>query len=227
MLRPWISFSKALLRFLTLRFPWSVKGDGAFLARSLSAWLAPITVVLVFCFALPMAGQDMTVRNEVKHDLSPPLSDLVKNAPAQETGPPHEALEVRRLPLPPGFKPAGDPDPALQPPFADAATSAAPTPVAPTMLMNFDGIGQGMPIGFFPCCAPPDTNGAVGLTQYVQWVNLSFAVFDKTTTNMVLGPLHGNTLWFGFGCPCEANNVVDPISLYDTPADRLHLTQLA
>ena len=29
--------------------------------------------------------------------------------------------------------------------------------------------------------APPDTNGAVGATQYVQWVNTAFAVFNKAT----------------------------------------------
>src|SRR5437868_6081945 len=36
-------------------------------------------------------------------------------------------------------------------------------------------------------CAPPDTNGAVGQTQYVQIVNEGYQVFDKATGSSVLG----------------------------------------
>ena len=39
--------------------------------------------------------------------------------------------------------------------------------------MAFPGVGCN--------CAPPDTNGAVGLAQYVQMVNEGYQVFDKTT----------------------------------------------
>jgi Immune inhibitor A-like, MAM domain len=75
--------------------------------------------------------------------------------------------------------------------------------------------------------APPDTNGAVGATQYVQWVNTSFAVFNKTTGAVVFGPAAGNTLWQGFGGPCEANNDGDPIVLYDKAANRWVMTQFS
>ena len=55
----------------------------------------------------------------------------------------------------------------------------------PSPLLNFNGIQ-------FPgvaCnCAPPDTNGEVGATQYVQMVNEGFQVFNKTTGASVLGP---------------------------------------
>ena len=37
-------------------------------------------------------------------------------------------------------------------------------------------------------CAPPDTNGEVGATQYVQMVNEGFQVFNKTTGASVFGP---------------------------------------
>jgi len=56
--------------------------------------------------------------------------------------------------------------------------------------LNFDGVGVGFtgPAGAFtPDAAPPDTNGAVGTTQYVQWVNESFAVFDKSTGALAAG----------------------------------------
>ena len=81
---------------------------------------------------------------------------------------------------------------------------------------------------FTPNAAPPDTNGAVGATQYVQWVNESFAVFDKTTAAIAIGfPKAGNTLWVGFGGGCEANNDGDPIVQYDKFAKRWVLTQFS
>ena len=44
-------------------------------------------------------------------------------------------------------------------------------------ILNFDGATVNAGGGGF--VAPPDTNGAVGLTQYVQIVNLAFSVYDK------------------------------------------------
>src|SRR5216683_1228149 len=44
--------------------------------------------------------------------------------------------------------------------------------------LNFEGLGQGE-YGFTPNAAPPDTNASVGSTQVVEWVNESFAVFNK------------------------------------------------
>src|SRR5947209_7876778 len=73
--------------------------------------------------------------------------------------------------------------------------------------------------------APPDTNAAVGATQIVQWVNTSFAVFDKTTGTAQIGPVAGNTLWSGFGGPCETSNDGDIIAQYDKAAGRWVLAQ--
>src|SRR5260221_104861 len=73
---------------------------------------------------------------------------------------------------------------------------------------------------------PPDTNGDVGPNHYVQWNNLVFEVFDKTGAP-VLGPLPGNTLFAGFGGPCETNNDGDPAAVYDQLADRWVLTQFS
>ncbi len=47
--------------------------------------------------------------------------------------------------------------------------------------------------------APPDTNAAIGDTQVVQWVNLCYAVFDKSTGALLAGPFPGNRFWAGFG----------------------------
>src|SRR5713226_528309 len=99
--------------------------------------------------------------------------------------------------------------------------------VGTTAGLNFAGVGNG-DYGFAPNAAPPDTNGAVGATQYVQWVNESFAVFDKTTGAIAPGfPKAGNTLWTGFGGNCEARNDGDPIVQYDKAAGRWILTQFS
>ena len=68
--------------------------------------------------------------------------------------------------------------------------------------------------------APPDTNMAVGPNHIVQWVNVRFAIYDKSG-NMLSGyPEPGNAFWAGFGGPCQDQNSGDPIIQYDAVADR-------
>lgn len=54
--------------------------------------------------------------------------------------------------------------------------------------LNFEGLGNGFP-RFSMNSAPTDTNGAVGATQVVDWVNESFEVFDKATGAAMKGRL--------------------------------------
>src|SRR5207249_2906349 len=99
-----------------------------------------------------------------------------------------------------------------------------------TTVQSFDGLGNGFvgPQGpFVVNNAVPDSNGAVGDTQYVQWVNTSFAVFDKATGAVLYGPAAGNSLWAGFGGECENTNNGDPIVQYDKAAARWVMTQFA
>jgi hypothetical protein len=110
------------------------------------------------------------------------------------------------------------PDGALQ-------TASLPT-ISLTRVATFAGVGAG-DYGFSPRATPPDTSGAVGATQYVQWVNTAFAVFDKQTGKPLLGPEAGNTLWRGFGGDCETHNDGDPIVQYDKAASRWVLTQFS
>jgi hypothetical protein len=90
----------------------------------------------------------------------------------------------------------------------------------PNPVVNFEGVGN---VNLF---VPPDTDGDVGPDHYVQWVNGSFAVYDKTG-NLLVGPFNGNTLWSGFGGPCETHNNGDIIVKYDRAADRWLLSQPA
>ena len=89
----------------------------------------------------------------------------------------------------------------------------------PGLLFDFEGLGTD---GF----APPDTVGDVGPNHYIQMVNVSFAVFDKSG-NMLTGPTPFNALFSGFGGVCQTENDGDPIVVYDPLADRWLLSQFA
>ena len=104
-----------------------------------------------------------------------------------------------------------------------ARQNQAFAPNMPSPSLSFDGI----PSGAVCSCAPPDTNGEVGLTQYVQSVNAGFQVFDKTTGASVFGPVTIATLWSGLGGVCETNGDGDPVVLYDQLADRWLISQFA
>jgi hypothetical protein len=127
-----------------------------------------------------------------------------------------EAEPMRRIPLPPGLSQLEE-DPVRQ------QTMVPFTPVVGT---SFEGLGNGQ-YGFSVTGAPPDTEGTVGATQYVQWVNTSFAIFNKSTGALVAGPTAGNTLWSGFGGGCQTNNDGDPIVLYDKAAQRWVFSQFS
>src|SRR5579859_4514333 len=189
------------------------------------AWTYLGAAILFLCFAFPVSAQItpiLKVNHAVHHDVSPALRDLPtinQNAPTLVLQ--HEAEPLRRIPLPPGLKPESEPDLALQ-----HTAALAPTLQAPTQGLGFDGLGNAS-LGFTVSSAPPDTNGAVGSTQYVQWVNTSFAVFNKSTGALIAGPTAGNSLWSGFGGGCQTNNDGDPIVLYDKLANRWILTQFS
>jgi hypothetical protein len=72
--------------------------------------------------------------------------------------------------------------------------------------------------------SPPDSIGDVGPNHYVFMSNLSFQIFNKTGTSLY-GPALNNTLWAGFGGPCQTENAGDPVVLHDQIADRWMLSQ--
>ncbi len=95
-------------------------------------------------------------------------------------------------------------------------------------IQNFDGIC--LPFGP-PCaqpsscsCLPPDTNGEVGATQYVQIVNTDFAGYSKTGAVLrTATPI--NELWANTSGECQAHNDGDPVVLYDQLARRWLISQ--
>jgi hypothetical protein len=188
------------------------------LPRSL-IWKYLLGVGLPVLFSFSLRAQSLpTVRGEEHHDVSQPLRDLIQIAPKQAMVV-HEAEPARRIPLPPGLTTLPE-DPVRQ------RTAISGPVFAPVVSLGFEGLGNGQ-YGFSVTSAPPDTNGAVGATQYVQWVNTSFAIFNKSTGALVSGPTPGNTLWSGFGGGCQSNNDGDPIVLYDKLANRWVFSQFS
>ncbi len=188
----------------------------------------PVTLlagaVLASTLALPSAAQTPAaaekalipvVTTAVASDLSIPLREM-KRIPPPWQGAEREAEEVPNRVLPKADK-ARAPERL----GADTAVQSWPgTAATPAPSRNWEGIGN------LGNVVPPDTQGDVGLNHYVQWVNLSLAIWDKNGT-LVYGPVNGNTIWQGFGGPCDNCNSGDPVVLYDHLANRWLISQFA
>jgi hypothetical protein len=148
--------------------------------------------------ALAQSKVDLIVKSS-HHDVSLPLRDIAAIKPSEA----RRGRPVREHRIPFDDGPELDADPLLAAaPGRNALLSVVP--LAPTLGSGVDGLGKGFtgPAGTMTVnSAPPDTTGAVGATQYVQWVNTAFAVFNKATKAAVYGPADGKTLWSGFGGP--------------------------
>ncbi len=170
--------------------------------------LAVITGCLLS--TLPAAHAQTVLRgvkviHEVKHDVSLPLREMAKMVEVPNHT--NREIELRTHAV---IKQLPGEDTAVQ-------TENLP-PVSTTGLLNFDGQAA-------DGASPPDTEGAVGGTQYVQWVNVRYNVYDKATGALILGPVLGNAFWAGFGGSCQSSNSGDPIVLYDKAAQRWFVSQ--
>jgi hypothetical protein len=144
-------------------------------------------------------------------DLSQPLRDMVAN-------------ELRVAPYGNHIIPIGGQDTLKatqnQAGAEDKALQKDVLPLVGTIPgLNFDGVGAN---GY----APPDTDGSVGTTQFFEMTNVEFAIYDKTSGNLLLGPALIHTIWSGFGGECESGDGGDPIVTFDKAADRWLVSQL-
>ena len=142
----------------------------------------------------------------VAFDVSRPLSQL-----AAERVPPadvdFEADDEEDAPRDSGY--TGD----------SALQTSAPTRNPPST-SSFEGMSNQDNFNIFGCRVnPPDPNGEVGPNNYVEMINLVFAVYDKAG-NLLLGPVDTGTLWAGFAIPDCTDPSGDPVVLYDQYMDR-------
>jgi hypothetical protein len=143
--------------------------------------------------------------------------------------------DVRRLPL---RKPVVEEErPEPQEPSAElpivlqskiqsdlALQTFAPAAPAPTPNSSFPGLD----FATWGAGWPPDTNGDVGPNHYIQTVNTSIGIYDKSNgTRLAAFTFDGLFSQAPTGTPCDNSNQGDPVALYDALSDRWIVTDFA
>lgn len=175
-------------------------GINSFL-RTLSIYV-PVAVIL-FCPLATRSQEALTGASDsgaIKPSESPALSDI-KPKRLERRGA-REQFEVKALPpLPEGKGKAED----------EAQQKQATSPSRFTVVRKFAGLKASDNRANL---APPDSAGAPGKEQYVQWINQTMMVFGKDGS-VKYSATDGDTIWTGSGGPCEESNDGDPIVLFD------------
>ena len=180
-----------------------------------TAMLVSVLSLMIAYAPRATAQQPKVLSNAVSNaplrfDVSPPLGSLVTPPPTSKSS------HVPHAPIKPKVHGQGQAD-TSQNAAVPALLSAQ---VTATQGLGFAGVDQ---IGDALDCptvtgiklVPPDTNAAVGDSEVVQWVNICYAVFNKSTGALIAGPFAGTNFWAGFGGPCEANDDGDIIIQWD------------
>jgi hypothetical protein len=117
------------------------------------------------------------------------------------------------------------------PAFADiGAGIGGPSVPAPPTDTSFEGLAYTDTCGTSQCGDghPPDTNGDVGPTYYIEVVNTAIGIFNKSTGSRVAAFTFDSFMSQGnFGNLCDTDNFGDPVVLYDTFQDRWFITDFA
>jgi len=183
---------------------------GVFVNSSLSAQNGP---------QLPpqtSAQAHANANSAVQFDISDPMRDMPLEARVPH---PPRLMHEERIPKPKRSN--------TGPPVGDSVLQTSDQAlVEATKTMGIESLTlSGSALNCSDAAAPPDPNLAVGPTEIVQWVNLCYAVFSKSTGAAIAGPYPGNHFWSGFGGPCQDDNSGDPIILYDKIANRWFASQ--
>jgi hypothetical protein len=148
------------------------------------------------------------------------LRDLPTDAPAKKERPEREDPEIRPgvAPVPAEVQPGDTTQGNGSQSLVDNLT-AAPSPILTFDGLDFANWGAGH---------PPDTNGDVGPTYYVQTVNTSIGVYNKGTGVRVAAFTFNTFMSQGhFGNLCDTDNFGDPVVVYDSFEDRWIITDFA
>src|SRR5207245_2616295 len=142
-------------------------------------------------FSGTVQSSQARLSRELGHTMSPPLRALARSIEDRTA---LERVESRNAARPS----TGVTDFALQP-----LTTGK---VSTTWGTSFTGLASdGWTV--------PDSNGAVSSSQYVEYVNSRFAVYDKSTGTLLSGPIASKRLWAALGGGCAAANGYDVIVL--------------
>jgi hypothetical protein len=107
------------------------------------------------------------------------------------------------------------PSPSFPVPESNAP---APPPAANFAGLDFANWGAGR---------PPDTVGDVGPNHYIQAVNTSIGIYNKSGTRLAAFTFDTFMSQGHFGNLCDTDNFGDPVILYDTFEDRWVITDFA
>jgi hypothetical protein len=188
-------------------------------ARSKSTVLLLVLFVAA-AIAAPAFAQTVTGATLVpaKHDQpTTAFGDQPVDLPHGKGGGFFTEHRVKRLPPLPAA-PKGKAAPAV-----NVVQTTATTALNISKPVPFLGISDGP---YSVDATPSDTTGAIGSTQYVQWVNEAVQVFNRNGSPSY-GPTLGRSLWKDFGGDCEAQNDGDPIVQYDKLEKHWVLSQFA
>jgi hypothetical protein len=183
--------------------------------------VAILTFLMTLCLTLPTFAQNAKTVTKgpivipaEKHDTGPLLREVAPLLPELGRGTQHE-VPNKDNPRNPWKNRRQVPDQVLQ------RAENSPTLQTPNFSLEFEGIDDAH--GFCNC-EPPDNDGAPGTTQYVQYINTGYEVWDKKG-NSLLGPLAGNSFWAGFGGGCQRDDAGDPVVRFDAAAQRWVVSQ--
>ncbi|MCX6269405.1 MAG: choice-of-anchor J domain-containing protein [Bacteroidetes bacterium] len=172
-------------------------------------------LLTAFCIDYSFGQSDLSgplVQKPVYFDISPPLSEMVKNLPPEADNSWKDGVirnKFNVVPRPKGQAPGGLTDPFLQ-------TMNGMT-VTDTTIVNFEGNSNTQ--GY----TPPDTHGDVGPNHYFQVVNCHYSIYSKTGA-LLFGPLANSSVFTGM--PNNTNSG-DAVVLYDEQADRWVFSQFS
>ncbi len=186
-----------------------------------------VALLFVFSCFTAAAAQELQSTRRAQVAAGAPVERTLQRAGSTK-------IDVRAMPEKPRRE--RDKPERGEPPFRPVELPGAPTAPqvpsispernapAPPPIIGFEGLdrenwGSG---------SPPDPVGDVGPDHYIQAVNASVGIYDKTDGSQIAAFTFDTLMSQGsFGNQCDTENFGDPIILYDTFEDRWVLTDFA
>ena len=159
--------------------------------------------------------EDRLVRGRSFHG---DLRTLPQIRPEKFERPEFEEPAITPVPYP------GSPSAATQ----SAATAVTNAPALSAPAPSASNSFEGLDFANWGAGHPPDTNGDVGPQYYIQTINTSVGIYNKSDGTRVAAFTFNTLMSQGnFGNLCDTANFGDPVVVYDTFEDRWIITDFA